>query len=605
MKRFFILNAWVFIFLVNNLPAQEDAVKNLAQAAIPAAPAVSATAPEPRIIPLSLGIEGKVTLDLRNIDIVDALKYLSVKTGVNLITNKSVSGRITLNVENAIVKDVFDVMLRSNNLAFDKKGDIYNVMTQEEYKALYGKNFSDVRQVKVFKLKYAIPEQAFSFLDTLKSEVGRILVDPESGNVLIIDTPDRIEIIQQAMQGFEENNIVKIIRINYARAKDIEDTIKFQLDGKRVGLVKSDDRGNNIIIQTLPERMKQVEELVRGLDRQTKEVMIDTRVIQIKLSRGGSVGTQWEGIFDVARKYGMSYVGAYPFSAVQAATDAWRSRSTVWANSTGAGSYPFTGTASNYAAGKQSIGAQELHIGNVGKQDFDVIFKYILTLGDTKILSSPKLVVVNNQEAKIHVGTKDAYVTTTTTTGSTGPNTVAEQVNFIDTGVLLSVVPNINDEGFITLKVKAEVNSVIDTLITPTKNEIPILDTSLAETTVMVKDGSTIVIGGLRKEQETSSSQQTPFLGSIPFLGNLFKVRSHDKDTTELLILLTPKIISGDYLVTGVSGKGTDKESIKNIKEYKDLDFKEIEIQEKPDPASKVFIPAGKNALTVKGMKKR
>lgn len=603
MKRLFILIASVFIFLANSLAAQEDGTKTLAQATVTPAPSLAA---EPKIVPLDLGMEGRITLDLRNIDIVDAMKYLSVKTGINLITNKSVTGRITLNVEDAIVKDIFDVMLRSNNLAFDRKGDIYNIMTQEEYKALYGKNFSDVRQVKVFKLKYAIPEQAFSFLDTLKSEIGRILVDPESGNVLIIDTPDRIEIIQQAMQGFEEKNIVKVFKINYARAKDIEESIKFQLDGKRVGLVKSDDRGNNIIIQTLPERMKQIEELIRSLDRQTKQVIIDTRVIQINLSRAGSVGTQWEGIFDVARAYGMTYLGAYPFSSVQSGSNTtWTTRSALWNTLQNVGSYPFSGTASVTSTGKKSIGTQEMHIGNVGKQDFDVIFKYILTLGDTKILSSPKLVVVNNQEAKIHVGTKDAYVTTTTTTGGTGPNTVAEQVTFIDVGVLLSVVPSINDEGFITLKVKAEVSAVIKTLITPTKNEIPIVDTSLAETTVMTKDGSTVVIGGLRKETEISNSQQTPFLGSIPFLGNLFKSRSHAKGRTELLILLTPKIISGDYLVTGVSGKGTEKESIKNIKEYSGLGYEEAEAQQKAASTSKVFIPSGKKALTVKGMKRR
>ncbi|MCM8758094.1 MAG: secretin and TonB N-terminal domain-containing protein, partial [Candidatus Omnitrophica bacterium] len=123
--------------------------------------------------------EKRMSLDLRNIDIIDALKFLSVRAGLNIVPTKNVSGRISLTVENVPVKDVFDIMLRSNNLAYVKQGEIYNVMTEQEYKLMYGKNFSDMRQVKVFRLKYAIPEQAFNLLDAVKSEVGRLLVEPE------------------------------------------------------------------------------------------------------------------------------------------------------------------------------------------------------------------------------------------------------------------------------------------------------------------------------------------------------------------------------------------------------------------------------------------
>ncbi|MEI6631783.1 MAG: secretin and TonB N-terminal domain-containing protein, partial [bacterium] len=122
-----------------------------------------------------VGEETKISLNLRNIDINEALKFFSMKTGLNIIPTQQVSGRVTLSVENVPAKDVFDIMLRSNSLAYEKRGDIYNVMTEGQYRALYGKNFSDARQVKVFRLKYAIPEQAFSILDATKSEIGRLL----------------------------------------------------------------------------------------------------------------------------------------------------------------------------------------------------------------------------------------------------------------------------------------------------------------------------------------------------------------------------------------------------------------------------------------------
>jgi general secretion pathway protein D len=184
------------------------------------------------------------------------------------------------------------------------------------------------------------------------------------------------------------------------------------------------------------------------------------------------------------------------------------------------------------------------------KRDFDILVKYLQTLGKTQVLSNPQLAVINNHEARIHVGEKQAYVTTTTTSGQT-TNTVSEEVNFVDVGIQLSVTPTINDEGYVTMKVKPEVSSVVSTLTTPSGNKIPIIDTSLAETTVMIKDGATIIIGGLRKEEKISNSEQVPILGKIPLLGFFFKSATNKTERTELLVMLTPHIVGGDSLTTG------------------------------------------------------
>jgi type II secretory pathway component GspD/PulD (secretin) len=570
-----------------------------ASPAEPAGDLASATAPAfpPSITPLVGGIEGKISLDLRNIDIIDALKFLALKAGLNIITTKAVAGRVTLIVENAPVKDVFDIMLRSNNLAYDRQGEIYNVMTQEEYKALYGKNFSDIRKVGIFHIKYAIPEHIFNLVDALKSDIGRVLVDTESGTVMILDSQEKIDVIGKALEGFESQNVIKVFQLNYARAKDVEEVLKTQLDLKKVGLIKADERNNQVVVQTLPDRMGQIEGLIGELDHKTKEIIIETYIVQVKLSDELNTGVEWEGLFDVGLGKGLTYLGSTPFTAVQAATDAWRSRQQVL-NSTGyVGAYPFSGTTTNQSSGTSTVGAQKMHLGVVNNSmDFDSIIKCVQTLGSTRILSNPKLAVVNNQEAKIHVGTRDAYVTTTTTTGQT-TSTISENITFIDVGVLLSVVPNINEQGFVTLKVKAEVNSIIDTLITPTKNQIPILDTSLAETTVMVKEGSTVIIGGLRKETTTENTNRTPVLGSIPFLGKLlFTEQTKTKERTELIIILTPKLITGEALVTGA---GTDEYGAAGVKALRDYPAHKGEIGRLP---SEVFVnDAGQ--VPIKGAK--
>ncbi|MFH1339060.1 MAG: secretin N-terminal domain-containing protein [Candidatus Omnitrophota bacterium] len=549
------------------------------------------------IQPVTGGMQGRISLDLRNIDVVDALKFLSIKGGINIIATKSVTGRVTLRVEDVPIQDVFDIMLRSNNLAYDKKGEIYNVMTQEEYRALYGARFADVREVFVTRLKYSIPAQIFDLLDALKSEIGVIHVDPESGNILIMDSPGKIQVMQEALERFEQECLVRVFQLNYAEAKDIEEQLKTQLDLKKVGMVKADERSNQVIVQTLPERMKQIEKLINLLDQKTKEVLIDAHIIKVNLSDEFSRGVEWEGLFDLGVGSGLSYLGSYPFSwMMPTTTEQWQSREQARKEQEqsgyGVGSYPFSGTSSSYSAGKKSIGTQEMHLGIVDKnRDFDVIIKYLRTVGETRILSNPKLVVVNNKEAKIHVGEEIPYVISTTVGAGETTASVAEEVKFEEIGILLSVVPTINDDGYVTLKVKSEISSLIDYYITPTGNKIPIKDTSTAETTVLVKEGTSIIIGGLRKERKADSSEHVPFLGKIPILGKLFSKITKTKEHTELMIILTPKLITGDILFTKAGETAAGAEAIKSIKDYSGL-------------KSEVFVPLDEKELKTKGFKK-
>ncbi|MBU2103053.1 MAG: secretin N-terminal domain-containing protein [Candidatus Omnitrophota bacterium] len=533
---------------------------------------------------VSAAPQERISLNLRNIDIIEALKFFSLRSGYNIIPTQKVAGRVTLNVENVTVKDVFDVMLRSNNLAYDKRGDIYNVMTEAEYKQLYGKNFFDSRQVKVFRLKYAIPEQAFSLLDAIKSDIGRLLVDSESGSVVIIDTPEKIAEAESALSAMEQKNMVKVFTLKYAKAKEVEEQLKVQLDLKKVGLIKADERTNQVIVQTLPERMQNIEELITSLDKKTKGVLIDCKIIKIKLSDQRDQGIQWEGLFNIAKAYGMAYLGSYPFSVMTAGitNPAFTSRADYANTVNSAGQYPFSGTTSSLNASTKVAPGERMHVGIVGsKTDFDVLIKYLQTLGNSKIMASPSLAVVNNQEAKIHIGERRAYITTTTTTGST-TSTVSEEVTFVDVGVRLSVIPTINDDGYITMKVKPEISSIIGSITSSSNNVVPIIDTNTAETTVIAKDGSTVIIGGMGREEVTEGSEGVPFLSKIPIIGNLFKNSTKRKERVELIIMITPIIFEGDKFITT---KDADKFPVKPVKKF------DVFKQESPLPQSSLSKP--------------
>ncbi|MCK4993741.1 MAG: hypothetical protein KAS13_01675 [Candidatus Omnitrophica bacterium] len=572
MRKIIAFSIVVFTIIISVLSSQ---AAELAQAIVPAMPSPQ----QQRLTPLAEGIEGTISLDLRDIEINDALKYFALKSGLNIVTTKSVKGRVTLIVEEVRVKDVFDIMLRSNGLAYDKSGNIYNVMGAEEYMNIYGEKFSDVREVKVFRLQYAIPDQVFSFLDTLKSTIGRILVDPESGTVLCMDSPEKLAEMKLALEGFEQENLTKVFVLNYAKAKDIEVQLKARLDDKKVGSVKADERANQVVVQALPMRMEEIEKLIKILDKKTLEVLLDAKIIKVNLGDGIDVGVKWEGLVDLAESSngGMTYLGSTPFSTVGTTSDDWQSRKATLEEVGYVGSYPASGTTSNYAASTPMIGLESLNIGVIGANDFNVALNYLKTENEAKILSNPKIAVVNNTEARIHVGAREVYVTTTTTTGQS-TSTLSESVNFIDIGLQMDVIPTINEDGFVSLKLKTEISSVIRTLITPSGNAIPIVDTSVAETTVLVKDGATIVIGGLRKEEKTKIERRVPILSKIPGLGQLFKTKSETDNVTELLIMLTPTIISGEALISE-QGREIGVHNIKPAQDYEALSEKKEQLR--------------------------
>ena len=124
----------------------------------------------------------------------------------------------------------------------------------------------------------------------------------------------------------------------------------------------------------------------------------------------------------------------------------------------------------------------------------------------------------------------------------------------MDVGIQLAITPQINEDGYVIIKVKPEISSIMDYITSAEGNKIPIIDTSTAETTVIAKDGSTIMLGGLGREEKTESSEQVPILGNIPFLGMLFRSKTQKVERIELIIMLTPlslKAINWSLLKTG------------------------------------------------------
>ncbi|MBU1083967.1 MAG: hypothetical protein KKG84_02625, partial [Candidatus Omnitrophica bacterium] len=408
--------------------------------------------------------------------------------------------------------------------------------------------------VKTFRLEYAIPEQAFNFIDALKSDIGRVVVDQESGTVVVLDTEESIKEIEKAVSALEKRSSVKVFNLQYANAADVEKYLNDQLSSKNLGTVISDERNNQVVVYTLPGKMEEIEGIIAALDKKSKQVFINAQIMKITVTDDLATGVEWNLIFSELSKYLDRMMGRDGLLTLGATLPL-------------GGTFPIVGAS-------QALGSMTL--AGVDSTGYSTTLEFLKTIGETKILSNPRLAVLNNQEARIHVGRREVYVTTTTTTGSQ-TQTTAEEATFLDVGIQLAVTPTINDDGYITMKIKPEISSVVDVYTTPSNNEIPIVDTSMAESTVIVKDGSTIIIGGLRRNDKSTSHQGIPYLMDIPFIGEAFKGRNDNVESTELLIMITPTIVSGDNLFTGDRKMDESERGFKQYRDYTDFKLEDPE----------------------------
>lgn len=463
----------------------------------------------------------KISLDIKNMDIVDVLKIFSMQSGLNIVAGKNVRGNVTLYLQDVDVDKAFEILMASNELAYEKEGDIINVMNERDYEVIYGRKLHDRSQIKVVHLKYAVAADVAKALNEIKSRIGKVIGDDRSNSVVLLDSPAAILQMEEAIEKMDTLSRTEVFAFNYANVKDIEPRIA-ELVTKGSGQVKIDERTNRMIVTDTPQKMEEIKKILSSLDARTKEVLIEARIIEVALSDEYKLGVDWKTL--LGKEFGAQFA---------------------------------SGMVGPFVIGEAASG--QLGLDRSGQ--YTGFIKLLDTIGKTDVLSTPRITVVSGQEAKILVGSKEAYVEESTITSAEGVQETAKSVKFVDVGVKLYVTPVINEEGFITMKVKPEVSDLKEYKSIDSKN-IPIITTSEAETQVMIKDGATIVLAGLMKDKQVKSLSKVPVLGDIPLLGALFRSKTDTTTKTELVILLTPYIVTGDENVPQkiASARSVEKE---------------------------------------------
>jgi len=310
----------------------------------------------------------------------------------------------------------------------------------------------------------------------------------------------------------QEPLMTKTFILNYAKASTVIQSIQKMLTTR--GSINFDERTNAIIIRDTPTNIELVERVIPTLDQTTPQVLIEGKVVETTLNNAENMGIDW----------------------VAKATIAGSERATVW---------PFTSHSGNKYLPDDipAAGDEEFTFGTLNFSQLQAVLELLSSRTDTHILSNPRIVTLDNQKANITVGTQ--YPIPSYTYNEEQARLQVSGWEYKDIGIIFEVTPHVNNAGYVTLDINPKITDILD-YVTVENTQLPRLSNESVKTQIMIKGGDTLVIAGLIKDKTIDLKKKIPLLGDIPVAGLLFQKKEKTVLKTELLIFMTPHIITPD-----------------------------------------------------------
>ncbi len=285
--------------------------------------------------------------------------------------------------------------------------------------------------------------------------------------------------------------------------------------------ISADKATNSLIIMADQEDFLVLEEVIKKLDIPRSMVFIESLIMEVDLDTSLNIGIDWQTFGEVRD----ANVGATFSDQIQPSTDDSGNLVNPFSGSTGLAVGLISGTT---------------EIAGITVSNISAIIKAVKTDDEFRILSTPQILTTDNEEARITVGENRPYQTRSTTDPSGG---TFESFEYRDVGKILKITPSVTEGRLVRMKISLEVTNIDLTSTLATSSTLPVTQKRTVDTTVIVKDSQTVVIGGLIDNSSTRNDTKVPVLGDIPVLGWMFRKRTETSEKTNLYIFLTPRVI--------------------------------------------------------------
>ena len=425
----------------------------------------------------------KLSLNFQNIEVRALLQVIADFTNFNIVTSDTVTGNVTLRLKDVPWDQALDIILQAKNLGTKKSGNVILIAPKDELAAKEKVELEARAQIAQLE---PLRTQAFQLNYTKAEEVAKGLTGQNSGQ-----------------GGGGSGGPTRILSTR--------------------GSVLYESRTNQLFVNDTPTKLEEVQSLISKIDIPVRQVLIEARIVIADDKFGRSLGAKL-GVNDSRGVGGGNRISiGGNLNAVAAQTGqiggaAFSDSQFVNLPATGQNDYP----AATFALSLFGASANRFLNLEISALEAD---------GKGKVVSSPRVVTADQVKALIEQGEELPYQTAT----SSG----ATALQFRKANLKLEVTPQITPEGNVILDVDVNKDSV--GRVTAAGFAI---DTKHVKTQVLVENGGTVVIGGIFEQTDREDVTKVPFLGDVPYLGNLFKTRTKRADKTELLIFITPKVVS-------------------------------------------------------------
>jgi general secretion pathway protein D len=539
-------------------------------------------------------LQQSVRINFVNADLSDVVRSLAVALGVNIVLTDIPARRITFQtpqpVPAAQAGAILEGILATQGMVLVQNGPVTEVVPDAQRPSTgqlhVGKNFPDPPPLglvtQVVPLDYMRAEEAVTLLRDVADKQARIEVVPRSNSLLITDRGVNIgrylELLRQvdvktggesglstyvyplkhanaaelaatlgqvfgvtvaqpaararvqalegkglssSLQGLETRELESVqqrvqIPLQATPAAPASDSTNGrQVAGALVGgtTIIPDQATNSLVIRTAPPNFTVLQGTIEQLDTRPAQVLLEVLIAEVNLDKSSSYGVNWNAFTQKGFSGSDSTRGVLAGVGPQVAD-----------------------------SGLANLAGLALRVVSLGTVNVRAVLTAVAAHTNVKVLSAPRVLALNNEKARILVGSQVPF-TSATITGIT--SSVDQVVQYQNVGTQLTVLPTINNDGYVTLRLLQEASELSTNTVASAQNA-PIITTREAETSAIVKTGHAIVIGGLIGETKSLTESGVPILKDIPLLGNLFKNKSVDHQRTELAIFLTPFVVTTD-----------------------------------------------------------
>lgn len=461
-----------------------------------------------------VGYQGpRVSINYQNGDVRALLRLMAEELGLNAVISETVTGTTTLVLKDVPADQVIDIIFQQKGLDMRKKGNIIMIAPRDEIATREKLEFESKQQINELE---PLKLEQFQLNYQKSADVARLLAGLPplgAGGTPVPATPG----------------------VNVAAQRILS---------KR-GSAVADPQSNILFVNDIPSKLEEIRSFISAIDIGARQVLIEARVVEASDSFNRSLGAKLNFLNQKTNILGGSGWNVTGGSVTPATSSSSTSNGTTTSSFTPAFQATPQTVGVNLPAFSSSGGTLALSLFNSNLTKFlNLELAALESDGIGKIISSPRVITANNTKAKIEDGTEVPYITASSSGGTT-----TTTVNFKSAKLSLEVIPQITPEGSVrmALVVKKEEPDYTKAVATQSGSVSylnPPIKSSVVETNVVVENGGTVVIGGVFLTKTENIVEKVPFLGDIPFLGWLFKVKTDKGDRRELLVFITPRVIS-------------------------------------------------------------